>query len=280
MRGLRLRALFVGLAALPACSLFVDLDGLSSDGEVSTEAGADASSPIDATRETAVNEASIDAGPSNDPCTTTHALCENFDEDSGMFGSMWSTQNDQARIDITSDASVSPPASLRITPKKSGDFAAIFATITQSPLPKGVKCGFAMQVDNYPTGSTAEYLDIQVTSGDPSVDSYNLEAYGATQDVGSIDDNLDLVDGGGHYNSKNVPLPVFDGEWHELTVVITLSGSPTLELDVDGTLGAIQPIAPPGSLAAVVFSVGFDADDSVGAVWTARFDNLVCDWIN
>ncbi len=281
MRGLRLRALFVGMAALPACSLVVDLDGLSSGTESNGDAGNDVSFIADAARDGAAAEAStIDASTPDDPCTSAHPLCENFDEDGGVLNPIWTPQNDEAVIDIAQDASVSPPASLRISPKKSGDFAAIYDTISMTPFPKGIKCGFAMQIDNYPAGSSAQFLDIQITTGDPSISSYDLNAYGANQDVASIEESASYVDGGESSNDKDVPFQVFDGKWHELTVIATLSGTPTLELDVDGTLAAIEPITPPPNLAAAVFSVGFDADDSAGPVWTTRFDNLVCDWIN
>ena len=268
--------------ALPACSLFVDLSGLSSNATDDGEGGIDSGLAHDATAssDAAQSEASIDAGPSEDPCTTTHALCENFDEDSGSYGGEWSPQSDHAIISIATDASVSPPASLRIVGTSNGASGGIFATLNKAPFPKGLKCAFAMQVDNYPRGTTVQFLDVQVTTSDPSISSYELGGTGGTQNVTTIDEYIDFNDGGSSYNSKDSPFMVFDGNWHQLVLTITLSGSPSLELDVDGTFGALEPLAPPGGLAAVVLVLGFEADNSVGPGWTSRFDNVVCDWIN
>jgi len=261
-------ALIASVAALGACSLVVELDGLSSP-DASRDGASEASIDVAAD---SLAEASTEAGPRF--CTGKHLLCEDFDDDSGSWSDAVQPTANNVTLTVVTNESTSKPASLRIVPlgaNASGGLVGVFP----APPPTDFTCAVSLRIEGFPPGAIMQAAQLAVSTSDPNVIIYDVFFQADTQNA-QLYEYENLTDGGGVNSQKSLPFSILDGAWHRLTLTMHVASSPSAVMDLGDNNGTTKTLSPPSPITGFRYNIGIGFTNAATG-WTAYFDDAVCD---
>jgi hypothetical protein len=244
----------VSCALASACFLTASLDGLAhSSGQGNTDG------------------AGGDGGTGWCASQGHHDLCDDFDEDSGMWGP---PEIIGGSLSLDSDASVSPPNSLlsavagRVA-LQTADLEKTFpGNVTQ------VTCRFALRLDHLGGDTQVAQLVLAGTTADLQL--YNLSVhYGP--DGGTFVEFARGIDGGVLIGVLTPIDPPQGGTWiNTVLFTATIAGdSGTATMSYDGTQVLSAVLSPPPTRASATWKMGISFASPAAA--SVHYDNVACD---
>ncbi len=232
-------------AAIAACTLVVDTDGLSG-GPTAEDGGKDVTAaPSDAMSD-ATDALPVDGGGAKGCAREAHEFCDDFDD--GGLGVTWSmlTVSGNPSVTLTDAASVSSPNGLEVNVSAITDGGVRrVAYLTKSIVGsvKGVEVTFDVRADVL-TGGGVNYATLSFDPAAGESSSYYSVGLAGAQKSATLYEYKEYPDGGyiEHDHAMSL-LPL--QKWLHMRFVLTIASPASYQLFVDGVSAAQGPLTPP-----------------------------------
>lgn len=273
MHVLRRFAAALPLLFLSACTLLVDVGGLSG-GTDAASSGDGGPSPVLPNGEAGTDAPTADAASSTSPCAAPHTFCDDFDTGDPNLTTRWDELKTTAGpLDLDTTRSRSAPRSLRmkLTPTMGNQDSHLGKFVA-------VQNGTARaEVDLFvptPVGSFKEVdpIGLELTPTPTGYDFHGL--YLIIRPDGS---KLQYFASKKSANVDNqAPVTITMDAWHHVVMTVSFATTPPKgTISIDGDVGSVPMMGPTATK--LDLQLGADYTDTTNLDWSINFDNAVVD---
>lgn len=262
------------LGFLSACSLFVDLDGLSDASDPAGQ-GDGGPSPVLPNGEAGVDAATTNPSTGTSPCAAAHTFCDDFDTGDENLATRWSELTTTAGpLDLDTTRSRSAPRSLRMNlkpttgnqdshlaksvPVQNGTARAEVDIFVPTPVGGSYKEVDPIGVELHPTPTGYDFHGLYLIV---RPDGTSLQ-YFASKKSANVD----------HRASLTFTMDA----WHHVVITVSYATTPpTGTISIDGAVASVPMMGPTATK--LDLELGADYTDAANLAWSLSFDNAVVD---
>lgn len=274
MQVLRRLAAALPLGFLCACTLLVDLGGLSggSDPAASGDGGP---SPVLPNGEAGADApTAADAASGTSPCAAAHAFCDDFDTGDPNLATRWSELKTTAGpLDLDTTLSRSAPRSLRmkLTPTMGNQDSHLGKFVA-------IRNGTArVEVDIFVPTPVGSYKEVDPIGVELSPTPTGYDFHGLYLIVRPDGTKLQYFASKKSANVDNeAPVSMTKDAWHHVVITFSYATMPPKgTISIDGDVGSVPMMGPTATK--LDLQLGADYTDTTNLDWSLNFDNAVVD---